>query len=240
MRLMITRPREDAEPLARELAALGVDSLIEPLLVVEPTGTEAPDLHGVQGLLLTSANGVRAFAAVSGERRLPVYAVGDATAREARRVGFETVHSASGDVDALAALVIEKCLPGDGPLLHVAGSKVAGDLGGRLEQAGYAYRRACLYHAARAETLSAAGLTAIEEGRVDGVLLYSPRTADGFVNLIGKAGLEGAARRMTAFCLSEAVADRVRALAWARVAVAETPDQAALLDRVREFSRLET
>ncbi len=232
MRLMITRPREDAEPLARELAALGVSAVIEPLLSIEMSQSDAPDLSGVQALLLTSANGVRAFVGVSDERRLPVYAVGDASARAAAQAGFENVESASGDVDALTDLVSKKLKTGDGSLLHIAGSKVAGDLAGFLCKAGYDYHRVQLYHAARAMALSPEGVSAIKNATLEGVVLYSPRTAESFVDLVGKAGLD--CRFLTAFCLSKAVANKARAIDWKKVIVANTPDQAALIKSVQE------
>ena len=49
------------------------------------------DLDGVQALIATSANGVRAFAARDPRRSLPVCAVGDATARAASDAGFADV-----------------------------------------------------------------------------------------------------------------------------------------------------
>ena len=235
MRLMITRPLEDAEPLAAEFAALGIETVTEPLLSIELTAADAPDLTDVQGLLLTSANGVRAFAALSSERRLPVYAVGDATARTAHQAGFEKVTSATGDVTALAGLVQEKCKPGEGVLLHVAGSKVAGDLAAMLALSGYQYHRVQLYHARKATALSPAGLDALKKGDIDGVVLYSPRTADSFVDLLTSAGATGCAERLHVFCLSDAVAVHAGALDWTRVVVAATPDQAALITCVREM-----
>lgn len=236
MRLIITRPKEDAEPLARALAALGVETLIEPLLSIELDDKATPDLAGVQALLVTSANGVRAFAAISAKRDIPVFAVGDASARTAREAGFERVESASGDVEALAGLVAEKLGPDNGVLLHIAGSKVAGDLAGALGKAGYDYRRIQLYHAARAKSLSAEGLTAIKDGNVQGVVVYSPRTAESFVDLIEKADAGPSLRSMSVICLSAAVAARLDGLEWGRIIVARTPDQAALIRCIQELS----
>ena len=236
MRLMITRPLEDAAPLAEELAGLGIESMVEPLLSIELSDAGIPDLSGVQALLLTSANGVRAYCALARERRLPVYAVGDATARAAKDVGFATVISAAGDVASLAALVRDKLKPRDGALVHVAGSNVAGDLAGLLGQAGFEYRRAQLYHARKAVALSPVAMRALEGGSLDGVVLYSPRTAESFVDLLTKAGAADLAKRLIAFCLSDAVANSAGALAWSRVVVAATPDQAALIKSVKEMN----
>src|SRR5471030_629753 len=90
---LITRPEEDARPLADELAARGIAVLVEPLLA---TATQhaaardlAGDLAGVQAIFFTSANGVRAFAELSSRRDIGVLAVGDATAAAARAVGLD-------------------------------------------------------------------------------------------------------------------------------------------------------
>ena len=56
-------------------------------------------------LVFTSANGVAAFAALTPDRALPVFTVGDATAEAARAAGFAAVRSAGGDIGMLAALL---------------------------------------------------------------------------------------------------------------------------------------
>ena len=63
MRVLLTRPREDSEGLAAQLAARGVDSFIEPLLEVRFRDGPPLELAGVAALLMTSGNGVRALAA---------------------------------------------------------------------------------------------------------------------------------------------------------------------------------
>jgi uroporphyrinogen-III synthase len=236
LRLIITRPREDAEPLAHELAVLGVESLIAPLLSIEAFESETPDLTDVQALLLTSANGVRAFAHLSKERKIPIYAVGDASARGAREAGFQNIESAAGDLKTLAALVGEKLDFRDGAVLHIAGSRLAGDLAGILGRSGFDYRRVQLYHAIKATDLPPQCLIAIKDAQVDGVVLYSPRTAQAFMDLLAKAGLDDCTGQLSAFCLSDGVAAKIAARDWARVVVAETPDQAALIKSVQEIS----
>ena len=232
MRVLLTRPREDAQPLAAALRERGVDVLIEPLLSVEIMPGPSLDLDEVQALLATSANGVRAFAARDACRALPVYAVGDATARTAREIGFGSVETAAGDVDALADLVRRRLEPGDGPLLHVAGTAIAGDLAGRVEAAGFRYRRVVLYRARKAERLSPEAVRAIRNRDVDGVVLFSPRTAETFVTLIAAARSADACQSLTVFCLSHAVAAKAGAVGWNRIVVARRPDQAAMVEAV--------
>ena len=128
IRALVTRPRDDSKPLAEALASRRVGAVIEPLMEVHYRAPVMLDLEGVQAILCTSANGVRALAHASGERRLSLFAVGDATASRARAEGFAAVESAGGDVTDLVRLAAARLCPQAGRLLHVAGNVVAGDL----------------------------------------------------------------------------------------------------------------
>ena len=234
MRLLNTRPLEDAASLTHALEALGHEVISAPLLRIENVAPTLPDLSGIAGILATSANGLRAFARQSDQRNIKVYAVGDATARTATDMGFGTVATASGDVAALAHLVKTECQPSDGMLLHVAGTKVAGDLGGELQAAGYDVQRLVLYKAIVADTLPSGLKKSLSAGDADGVLLYSPRTAATFVALVQAAGLEKACATADVWCLSPAVANKVRHLPWRQIHTSRRPEQTALLDLITD------
>src|SRR5207244_9994252 len=130
--------------------------LTEPSLDIQYRDAPSPDFAGVQAILCTSANGVRALTRLSGERRVPLFAVGAASAAAARDAGFAELVSADGAVDDLARLVCARLDPAAGSLLHVAGSVVAGDLAGMLRDAGFTVERAVLYDARPATVLSPA------------------------------------------------------------------------------------
>ena len=72
---LITRPEEDAATLAEALRQRGVGVAIEPLLSVRTLPGASIDLAGVQAVLFTSSNGVRAFAELSERRDLPCFTV---------------------------------------------------------------------------------------------------------------------------------------------------------------------
>jgi uroporphyrinogen-III synthase len=253
MRVLVTRPRADAEDLVGELAARGHNALIEPLLDIRVRDVQ-PDVRDVQALLITSANGVRAFAQLSDQRDLRVLTVGEASAEAARKAGFIGVESADGDAEALARLAIDRLDPADGPLYHAAGTVTAGALQTRLTDAGFEVRRTPLYEAVPAERLSEPTRTALSEGTLDAALFFSPRTAKVFVTLLYAEGITQASRQIRAICLSDAVASALRdaarqgrasdsdgntsgvfpadsapELCWADVRVAERPERHALL-----------
>jgi len=232
MRLLVTRPREDAEALAAALRDLGAEPVLAPMMTIEPEPDVAVDLAGVQALLFTSANGVRAFAAESDMRDLPVLAVGDATARAAAEAGFARIESAGGDTHDLAELAARTLDATSGALLHPAGRDTAGPLKEALEANGFEVRRVTFYRAVFARTLPDAARDALAERGIDGVLFFSPRTARSFVNLLREAALTDTLEDSYAYCLSAAVAEIARDVQWKAVRVAVTPTQAALLDLI--------
>ena len=119
--VLITRPEDDALPLAETLRARDLRVLIEPMLRIKPLRDLKIDIEGVQALLFTSSNGVRAFAALNRNRDLPVFTTGDASARVARSLGYKNVEGADGDVAGLVRLVRQRLKPEDGALFHAAG-----------------------------------------------------------------------------------------------------------------------
>ncbi len=232
MKALLTRPAEDCEGLIGPLAALGYQAVIEPLLEIRFLDDAVIDPSGVQGILVTSANGIRAVARRWLERDCPVWAVGESSAATARALGFTTVTSAGGDVETLADLVRARLDPAAGALLHAAGTVLAGDLSGRLAAAGFTVRRARVYEANAAQALSPETAELLRAGCIDCVLFFSPRTAATFVRLVGAAGLGPACQRIGAFGLSAAVLGEIAGLTWERTVAAAQPTRHALLAAV--------
>lgn len=230
MRLLVTRPHEDAEALAVTLNGLGHEAIIAPLLELHFMPGAEISLNEVQAVLASSANGIRAFAARSPERNLPVYVVGPQTAETARQSGFADVISADGDAAALIAKVAENTNPAVGKLLHAAGSETAGRIKQALEARGYHVEAPILYEAIPVKSLPAAAHAELRANLLDGVLIFSPRTARIFAALVVKDGLAQNCERLEAFCISAATAAALSPLPFARLAVAGSPNQAAMLD----------
>jgi len=227
---LVTRPRAEAEDLAVLLAARGLQAVIEPLIEIDECGLAPPDLAGVQAILCTSANGVRALARARAERNVPLFAVGEATASRARAEGFARIESADGNVDALQCLVRRRLNPRGGRLLHVAGSVVAGDLAGALGAAGFAVERAVLYDARPVAALTPPTARLIAEGMIDFALFFSPRTSAIFVRLVGEAGIGAGLSATIAASISSAADAALGMLSFRGRAVAHAPHQRALLE----------
>ena len=235
-RALVTRPRAEAMALAEALATRGIEAVIEPLLDIHYRDAPAPDLAGVQAVLCTIANGVRALARLNPERGVALLAVGEATAARARGEGFARVESAGGNVEDLAALIRRRLRPEAGRLLHVGGSDVAGDLVGMVREAGFAVDRVVLYEARPVAGFSEPAVAALQSGLIGFALFFSPRTAAVFSRLAKQTGIGAALRAVTAVSISAAADGALGNLAFHSRLVAERPDQEGLLaalDRAR-------
>jgi uroporphyrinogen-III synthase len=231
MKVIITRPSPDAESLAAEVGRLGAEPILSPVMAIRRR--DAPlDLAGVGALAFTSLNGVRAFASLSADRDLDVFAVGPATASGAAGLGFDRVLAADGDVESLAAL-IAKAKPA-GPVLHLAGSDRAGDLIRLLADYGVPARREVIYDAVEIETLSrsAHGVLA-GESENPAVVFFSPRSAGLFLKQASRAGLEARLADATALCLSRDVAKLAGDARWKRLLVADARNTEAMLRLIK-------
>ncbi|MSO71377.1 MAG: uroporphyrinogen-III synthase [Alphaproteobacteria bacterium] len=231
MKVLITRPAEEGAALATVLAARGIEALVEPLLSIQMLATPPLELAGVQAIAVTSANGARALGRAwpAGAPRLPIFAVGPASATAARAAGFTSVEAGTEDVAGLAKLIGAWLDPSAGSVLHVAGTTLAGDLAGLLAAAGFAARRDALYQANAASALSLEAHDALAQRELDAVLLFSPRTTAILVALLKAEGLTNACAGIDALCLSARVAEAASVLPFRRRRVAQVPTESALL-----------
>jgi uroporphyrinogen-III synthase len=229
MRLIITRPEEDSQSLAAELARRGHEAIVAPLMRIASRQVVLARRH-YQAIAITSANALRAPALSP----LPdwlidckVFAVGARSRAAARRAGFRQVVAGGGDVAGLAALIAGACMPEKGRILYPSGSETTGDLKAELEKRGFPVDRVVLYDAVAETELPGILAAVLRQGSADGVLLYSPRSARIWVSLVAGAGWQTEAFAITHYCLSHNVAAALPSGTPIKVAV--TPHEDALL-----------
>ncbi len=227
MRILVTRPEPDATALRAHLIAQGHEVLIEPLITIKFDDTDPIELDGVQALIVTSRNGLRALAAspaLEQAQSLPLFAVGPGTAATAKALGFQHVIRGPGTGRQLVSFIIEHADVNGGPLLHLSGDVLAYDFATELTRLGYHVLRPIVYETEPADRLSGSTAARIANGYIEGVLLLSPRTAAIYARLIKLHGLVDAARDMTYFCISEAAAAQLEEIAPAKVEIAAEPN----------------
>lgn len=236
MRLLLTRPRSESDVLAQRLTALGHEVGIEPLLsIVNVPGVEFTSKLP-QAIIVTSINGARAFLAHARAphfRTIPIYAVGATTAHVLD--AFNVVYAGVHGIAALKDIICSERGTTDGPLLYIRGRHVAGNLGEDLLASGYQVVQQIVYEAVESTGFSPEVIENFQNNFVDGVLLFSPRTATVFFNQVKKAGLIENLGPVTFYCLSQNVSDSIE-LEGTRfrdqVVIAEQPTQESLISSI--------
>ncbi len=231
MKLLVTRPLDDAQPLAEKLEGLGHEAVILPLLQIQARDSVSIPQGPFQALCVSSANGLAAKADLSPHHHVPFFAIGPQSALEARRQGFDHVHDKGGNVEGLVRVMCRSLQPENGPILYLSGSETTGDLEGKLKAEGFTVTRVIVYDAAPCALPDLAQQLA----GVDGVLLYSPRTTKLWATQVKQARCEDRAKALTHFCLSANVAANLPQ-GWVK-RISRTPDEngmLTLLDQVNE------
>lgn len=244
MAILVTRPSPDNEVTAAALRARGHEVLLAPLLKFEPVAFPDESQADYAGIIVTSANAIRAVAPRLRELhllKLPLFAVGEHTAAVARDAGFSQVIVAGGDAAALRDKVLQsardKLLKKKSTLLYLAGADLSRDLAGELGAAGFhvvmqtAYRMVPVKHLPRevCDGFAAHGIEA--------VLHYSRRSAQAFLEAARDEGVEISALAIPQCCLSETIAGVLREAGATQVAVAAAPDENALFSAMERALR---
>lgn len=232
---LITRPYEDAISFKEALGRIGISSIIHPMFSIKILDKEINLDSKTEVIVFTSSNGVRAFSRLSRERNIPIFTVGDATARECKSHGFKNVFSAQGNIDNLAS-IISDTLPKNSLILHISGNDIAGDLEKILKKSGYRYNRLILYRAEEIENLNPELITLIKDNKINIATFFSPRTAKIFCKLILKNNLEKHLKYITSFCLSEAVYMAFNDIKWKAIYIARNPTQESIIEIIRTYS----
>jgi uroporphyrinogen-III synthase len=234
VRLLVTRPEPDAERTAAQLRACGHKVSIAPLLQIEALAADLGEATW-GAVAMTSANAARTI-----ERHprlpelvgLPAFVVGRRTAAVARAAGFGDVTSADGNEGDLARLIGARLHGSPGPLLYLAGEDRADDLAGDLQAHGLQVRVVAVYRATKAARFPPTVEEALAAGRLDGVLHYSRRSAQAYIECAGAADILSRALLPFHCCLSPQVAEPLLAAGAAEVRIATRPEEAALLELI--------
>lgn len=220
-RVLLIRPLEDALPIAKTLELKGVESLIYPLF--KARFLPIPLLKSPQALILTSKNALRAIEEYKELKKIPLYAVGDQTARFAQDKGFSNVLSASGTHQELTELILGHAHPQKGVLWHLSGEVIRGNIVNELRSKGFEAERHIVYQIIEADNFPDALLFDIQNKKISHIMFFSPHTTAIFVNLLNKNALEKLAYEMTALCLSQEVVELARVLTWKKIWVSPQP-----------------
>jgi len=229
MRLLVTRPEPEATATAEKLRTLGHEPVLQPLLeiVFRAPPERLPD---PAALILTSGNGLRAmelWPQAAEWHDKPLFVTGLATATAARAAGFRDVHTSGTDSGDLADLIVTD-LPRDRrPVLYPAARDRTAGFSLGLRANGYDIRTVEAYAAEIVGSVEPEIIESLRSGGIDGILLYSRRTAEALRKLIEAEALLAGLKDTTIYTFSLRIAEPLEGLGLA-IRIALNPDEKSL------------
>lgn len=231
--IVITRPLGDEIILRDELVERGYFVIHEPLteiflrhdvrMEVEHALLKDPD-----AIIITSKHGVQALALLTEIRDMFLLCVGEATANIASQLGFDRVSVTGETVDHLIDYVLD-CYDEESNFLYISGEHINTDLSEALSVRAMNVERIVTYEAIASESLSDTIIEQIKRGQIDGLTFFSSRSAQIFIALAGKAGIENFLKKTDTFALSEAVADTLSSIKWQGIYSADKATLASMV-----------
>lgn len=240
MLMLVTRPEPDAQASIARLDALGIVGIAAPMMVRRTLSPSLPPADGFKALAITSTNALRALADLEALERyahIPVFAVGDRTAHEARQMGFAEVKAAAGTLESLVTLIALARI--EGPVFYPAGRHLSGDMAHALAPHGLMVVTSTVYDMVAHPELPEGVLGQLESGKIGAVLAYSQRTAEIFCAATEALSLS-AREKLAMLCMSEKIARPLLASRFTRVHLADRPDEDAMMTLALAFAREQT
>lgn len=227
MRLLVTRPEADAVVFKARLIELGHQVTIDPLLTVNFEDADPIEIEGVQALIATSRNGLRALAQspqFEAAKAITVFCVGPGTAATAKGLGLQRIIEGPATARDLVSVIEAEAEVNGGPLLHLAGDAVTAGPIEELRRVGFHVLQPVVYRTEVASRFASPTVASLRNNRIDGVILLSPRTAEVYANLVQFHRLTVSVREIVHLCVSRATTRPLEPLGLTKVSVAAAPN----------------
>lgn len=223
--IIITRAEPGAAETAARLTAQDLTTIAAPMLTLKARpDIDLPSADDLDGLVFTSANGVRTYASRQVDRHLPAWCVGPATAAAANTNGFTDIRESAGNAKDLAAFIAQQSTPSARPLLHVANAAAAGDLRRDLEARGFRVAFAALYEMRPAMTLPDRVQSLIDANLPAILLVHSAKGAAAVAQCLAEVPVN-----WPLVAISEQAAAPLAALGSMRTFIADAPNEDELM-----------
>lgn len=237
--VLLTRPDGVSDKTAAAFQSAGMDVIKEPLMDIIQVQVPNIRFKKYQAILTTSSFAIHSLARLSPERRIPFWCVGDSSRQTAVDFGFQTIHNPGPNdenADGLISAIRKTVDPNQGPLLYAKGDPVRHNLKQTLKTFGYRVDDITLYKSLARKAFSDRAKAFLSEKpvppMVKGITFYSPRTADIFLNLCEKTGINPPFEHFIALSLSEAISKQLEKFCWLRIITASTTS--SLIANVKE------
>lgn len=194
--IWVTRPSGQSDEICGLIKKNGFVPYVESLMSKNIKKVEIP--INCDGYIFTSVNGVESFIKNCESVDKVAYCVGDSTAKKAKEVGFKNIVISGGDVNHLAK-DIKDSVDKSVYLVHISGSEISRSFIELIPE--YNIERVVAYEMFHSTSISEETKYILDNKLFYGVVLFSPRTAKIFKDIVKGYDLSN----VTIYCLSERI-----------------------------------
>ena len=232
MHILLTRPLEDNREMILKFQSLGHEVTHMPLISIEGIKYEDLNFSDFKGIIFTSSNAIKFLDTKSVDKKINCFCVGSATESKAKRVGFQKIFAADGNVNNLKELILQNFNSSDGKLLYVSGEIISNDLDQILISEGYNIQRIINYKANPVEKFSDTFIEKLKLNMPEIVYVYSQNSAISFLNLIKNYELVDLWMDTNLMCIGEKTSAVLNEIKWKKIFLFNPGEEEFLLYKI--------
>ena len=232
MHILLTRPLEDCSEMILKFQSLGHQVSHLPLLRIYKVNYGEINFKNYNGIIFTSANSLKFLDLKKIDKKMICFCVGSATEKKARKLGFQNVIAADGNVGNLKELILQNFDKKDGSLIYISGETVSTDLDQQLLKVGYNIKRIVNYRTLHNKNFNEEFVKELKQKMPDIVYVYSQNSAASFLNYIKLQQLEGLWMNTNLMCIGEKTSSILNEIKWKKIFLFNPGEEEFLLYKI--------
>ena len=215
MTILITRPLAAAKRTEHIFQTAGLSTWCDPVLTIIPLPAQI-DPRTYDAIVTTSANGVETFTALTQHRALPIFCAGAASAAIAHDLGFTSIfYPVNPGGKELITLIKQSPFK---RFAYIRGEVVKIDIAQALQGIPAIHIDTYItYKTVPTPTWTDETIALFHAKKITAITFYSEHSTQVTLDLLRKHGLINHTPFITALCLSEAIADRLKGFSWREI-----------------------
>ena len=232
MHILLTRPLEDCSEMILKFKSLGHQVSHLPLLNVDRVDHEQINFQDFKGIIFTSANAIKFLNLKKIDKNFLCFCVGSATEKKARKIGFQNVIAAEGNVENLKELILQNFDKKNGKLIYVSGELISIDLDHQLIREGYNIKRIVSYRTSHNQKFDESFVGELKLKIPDIVYVYSQNSASSFLNFIKINQCESLWMNTNLMCIGEKTSSILNEIKWKKIFLFNPGEEEFLLYKI--------
>jgi len=226
MNILLTRPLIDAEDLMGKFFSLGHKIIHIPTLKISSANIDPIDNKKYNAFIFTSANAIRNLKLINSDKNMICFCVGSITEKIVRQAGYNNTISAGGTVNALKNIILNSDQIDKKKLIaYFCGDNISSNLDVELKREGLQIDKIINYTSEKITDLNEENNKIIKNHPPDIIFIYSKRSAESFVEIVKKYGLNGLMTESRVLCISEKVIGVLKNVGWKKLEIFEPGEE---------------